>query len=151
MKQHRGGTDWSHLLLSGSCCYELKADKEAVRSKHCPVCRLHSYPALFLLLLGILVLQAAHARHTGQTVEAGDALTRVLTSNTHVWWTRKVDVKRGKCAERCRQTHGDAEWIICKPFMLSGLFKAPCMTAWASSFLVRRASMVSRSSTSSES
>lgn len=40
---------------------------------------------------------------------------------------------------------------ICKPFMLSGLFKAPCMTAWASSFLVLRASMVSRSSISSES
>lgn len=42
-------------------------------------------------------------------------------------------------------------WLMSKPFMLSGVFKAPCMTAWASSFLALRASMVSRSSDNSES
>lgn len=36
-----------------------------------------------------------------------------------------------------------------QPFMFSGAFKAPCMTACASSFLVLRASMVSLSSNSS--
>lgn len=54
---------------------EVMPDKRVVRVKHCLICRLHSYPALFLLLLGVLVLQAAHARHTGQTVETRDALT----------------------------------------------------------------------------
>lgn len=53
----------------------MRIDKQVVRVKHGLTCRVHSYPALFLLLLGILVLQAAHARHTGQTVETGDALT----------------------------------------------------------------------------
>lgn len=55
---------------------ELSIDKhQVVRVKHCLTCRVRSYPALFLLLLGILVLQAAHTRHTGQAVETGDALT----------------------------------------------------------------------------
>lgn len=46
------------------------------------------------------------------------------------------------CAEKIK-------WSIGKPFMLSGVFKAPCMTAWASSFLTFRASMVSLRSKSS--
>lgn len=50
------------------------------------VCQvLGSHPALFLLLLGILVLHAAHTGHTCQTVEAGDALARVLALNSHIW------------------------------------------------------------------
>lgn len=60
------------------------------------------------------------------------------------------------CRDAGRRTEREKEnrkiiWLISKPFMLSGLFKAPCMTAWASSFLVLRASMVSLSSVNSES
>lgn len=46
---------------------------------------------------------------------------------------------------------GRVSWKSHKPFEFSGLFKAPWMTAWASSFLALRESMVSLSSINSES
>lgn len=46
---------------------------------------LGSYPALFLLFLGVLILHATHTGHARQTVEAGDALARVLALNPQVW------------------------------------------------------------------
>lgn len=137
----------AHAIMSSSL-WRMSWDKHQVlRVKHCLTCSVRSYPALFLLLLGVLVLQAADTRHTGQAVETGDALTWVLTSNPHVWWTRKLDIKRGRDREENRKIN----WSISKPFILSGLLKAPCMTAWASSFLSLRASMVSLRSISSES
>lgn len=117
--------DIRHILLH-NCCNQV----------------LGSYPALFLLLLGILVLHAAHTGHACQTVEAGDALARVLALNSQVCWTKATDVKRA--AWQIRKA-----LLIVQPFVFSGVFKAPCMTACASSFLVLRASMVSFSSTSS--
>lgn len=105
---------------------------------------LGSHPAFLLLFLGILVLHAAHTGHTSQTVEAGDALARVLPLNSQVWESRATNVKRGKMAKNAK-----GHPVIVWPFMFSGVFKAPCMTACASSFLVLRASMVSLSSTSS--
>lgn len=58
-------------------------------------------------------------------------------------------LRRKRRREKC--IHGVTAWLIYKPFMLSWLFKAPWMTACASSFLVFRASIVSRISTNSES
>lgn len=149
------------MLLSSWCCFVIITAEDGQTPCDNEVIHLDSYPALFLLLLGVLVLQAAQTGHAGQTVETGDALTRVLTSNSQVCLKKKRererDVKRGNCtetqarrAERQRRNK-EISWEISKPFMFSGLFKAPCMTAWASSFLDLRVSMVSLNSINSES
>lgn len=57
---------------------------------------LGAYPALFLLFLGILILHATHTGHACQTVEAGDALARVLALNPQVWQSKATNVKRAK-------------------------------------------------------
>ena len=47
------------------------------------------HPALLLLLLGLLLLQAAHAGVAGDAVQTGDALRRVLTPDLQLCPTQQ--------------------------------------------------------------
>lgn len=88
-----------------------------------------------------------------------DTLVRLLRLEmlSHEFWRRirrsgNQESSASKHRQMCRKRERTKiNWYKSKPFMLSGLFKAPCMTAWASSFLLFRDSIVSRSSNSSES
>lgn len=52
-----------------------------------------SHPALFLLLLGLLLFKTAHTWMAGGAGEAGDALWGILAIDQQLWQTRTEDSK----------------------------------------------------------